>query len=243
MINFFRRIRKQLADDNKPLKYARYAIGEIVLVMIGILLALQVNNWNEFQKDRKIEKEALVSLVENMKLNINQTEHKIERIQSANKSGQIIFAAIKNSNHTVDTLGKHFHEALLNHANLLLTIGAYEALKNIGFEIIRNEILKKEIVNLHENTYLQLGRNQKWGEEIRPDFDKYVIDHFIMSNEENSWIPRNFNEMSKDHYFIGLVNIADRQRNFIEARYKETLVETKRVFELIKDELGESDRE
>jgi hypothetical protein len=47
MINFFRKIRKQLADDNKPLKYARYAIGEIVLVMIGILLALQVNNWNE----------------------------------------------------------------------------------------------------------------------------------------------------------------------------------------------------
>ena len=240
MINFFRKIRKKLADDNKPLKYARYAIGEIALVMIGILLALQVNNWNEFQKDRKIEKEALVGLVENLKLNINQTEHKIARIQDANKSGQIIFAAIKNSNHTVDTLGKHFHEALLNHANLLLTIGAYEALKNIGFEIIRNEILKKEIVNLHENTYLQLGRNQKWGEEVRPDFDNYVIDHFIIY-EGTSWIPRNFNEMSKDHYFFGLVNIADRQRGFYEKIYKETLFETKRVYELIKDELGESD--
>ena len=44
MIKFFRRIRKQHADDNKPLKYARYAIGEIVLVVIGILIALQVNN-------------------------------------------------------------------------------------------------------------------------------------------------------------------------------------------------------
>ena len=47
MINFFRRIRKKLADDNKPLKYMRYAIGEIVLVVIGILIALQINNWNE----------------------------------------------------------------------------------------------------------------------------------------------------------------------------------------------------
>lgn len=46
MINFFRKTRKKLADDNKPLKYARYAIGEIVLVVIGILIALQVNNWN-----------------------------------------------------------------------------------------------------------------------------------------------------------------------------------------------------
>ncbi len=51
MINFFRKIRKKLADDNKPLKYARYAIGEIVLVVIGILIALQINNWNDSSLD------------------------------------------------------------------------------------------------------------------------------------------------------------------------------------------------
>ena len=50
MINFFRKIRKKLADDNKPLKYMRYAIGEIVLVVVGILIALQINNWNEDKK-------------------------------------------------------------------------------------------------------------------------------------------------------------------------------------------------
>ena len=58
MINFFRRIRKQLADDNppswpagKPLKYMRYAIGEILFVVIGILIALSINNWNEENKE------------------------------------------------------------------------------------------------------------------------------------------------------------------------------------------------
>ena len=55
MTGFFRRIRKKLADQNKFIQYSRYAIGEIILVMIGILLALQVNNWNNNKKDGKLE--------------------------------------------------------------------------------------------------------------------------------------------------------------------------------------------
>ena len=55
MIPFFRKIRKKMADDNKPVKYMRYAIGEILLVVIGILIALQVNNWNEKKKIYKNE--------------------------------------------------------------------------------------------------------------------------------------------------------------------------------------------
>jgi hypothetical protein len=57
MINFFRKIRRKLADDNKPSKYARYAIGEIVLVVIGILIALSINNWNEQRKNNDLERE------------------------------------------------------------------------------------------------------------------------------------------------------------------------------------------
>jgi len=56
MIGFFRKIRKQLADDNKPFKYMRYAIGEIVLVVIGILIALSINNWNQDHINKKAEK-------------------------------------------------------------------------------------------------------------------------------------------------------------------------------------------
>jgi hypothetical protein len=67
MINFFRRIRKNLADENKPLQYARYAIGEIVLVVIGILIALQINNWNEEKNEHKIEKDYMQNMLEDLR--------------------------------------------------------------------------------------------------------------------------------------------------------------------------------
>ncbi len=59
MIKFFRKIRQQLLTENKFSKYLIYAIGEILLVVIGILIALQINNWNEGEKEKKLEDESL----------------------------------------------------------------------------------------------------------------------------------------------------------------------------------------
>ena len=55
MLRFFSKIRYKLAADNRVVKYLRYAIGEILLVVVGILIALQINNWNERQKAKVYE--------------------------------------------------------------------------------------------------------------------------------------------------------------------------------------------
>ena len=70
MIKFFRKIRQNLLMENKTGKYFKYAIGEIVLVMIGILLALQVNNWNENRKISNIEQLLLRDLRTEIQSNI-----------------------------------------------------------------------------------------------------------------------------------------------------------------------------
>lgn len=59
MIKFFRKIRQRLLTENKFSKYLIYAIGEIILVVVGILIALQVNNWNNYTNDRALENEFL----------------------------------------------------------------------------------------------------------------------------------------------------------------------------------------
>ena len=67
MINFFRKIRKQLANENKFQKYFRYAFGEVALIMIGIFMALQLNNWNENRKQEAQFKVTLEQLYNTIK--------------------------------------------------------------------------------------------------------------------------------------------------------------------------------
>lgn len=67
MISFFRRIRQELLQQKSVTRYFAYAIGEILLVVIGILIALQVNNWNEVNKNSKQEKAFLINFHEDLR--------------------------------------------------------------------------------------------------------------------------------------------------------------------------------
>ena len=78
MIKFFRKIRQQLLTENRFSKYLLYAIGEIVLVVIGILIALQINNWNEAQKQEIKTKEILMKIHEELAINIQKSDEIIE---------------------------------------------------------------------------------------------------------------------------------------------------------------------
>jgi len=78
MLRFFRQIRQRLLIDNKFSKYLLYAVGEILLVVIGILIALQIDNWNDFKKDRGQEKELLIQLKSEYQSNLAQLSAKID---------------------------------------------------------------------------------------------------------------------------------------------------------------------
>ncbi len=66
MLTFFRKIRKALLESGSTQKYLFYAIGEIALVVIGILIALQINNWNQQVQDRGKEKEYLTDIMKDL---------------------------------------------------------------------------------------------------------------------------------------------------------------------------------
>jgi len=153
MIKFFRKIRYDLMNQNKTTKYFKYAIGEITLVVIGILIALQINNWNEERKDRIAENIAL----SNLELDI---EEGIRALQVHLKSQEIwIGDCIAILKHLEEGKGFLGQDNLFRQINDLLvrsTSGqantTFETLKSTGkLDLIRNEDLKKELVLYYNN--------------------------------------------------------------------------------------------
>ena len=98
MLKFFRRIRKDLISNGKTNIYFKYAIGEIALVMIGILLALQVSNWNELRKERQLEKRYLSELIletyNNYTIHINEHQAIYDRQQG--ETWKLLFSTVPN---------------------------------------------------------------------------------------------------------------------------------------------------
>ncbi len=148
MINFFRKIRKKLADDNKPLKYMKYAVGEIVLVVIGILIALSINNWNEEMKNRALEKGLLQEINEEFKWNLSEFEDNLSIYDIArNELNKIINSfPIDPQKINLDTLAVAF-ELLHFQGDFDKSTVAITKLKSTSsFDIISNEELRSLLI-------------------------------------------------------------------------------------------------
>ena len=90
MIKFFRHIRKSLIQENQMGKYFKYAIGEILLVVIGILIALQINNWNEHRKSLQDQKATIASLKLEFQKNLVDLEDNMNTIEKIINAGSIL---------------------------------------------------------------------------------------------------------------------------------------------------------
>ena len=104
MIKFFRNIRKKLATEGKAIGYMRYAIGEIVLVVIGILIALQINNWNEQRKDNLKLKNYRKALIIELKKDQNEIQGFLKRAEKDRQVFDSQKERISKSTHPLDTV-------------------------------------------------------------------------------------------------------------------------------------------
>jgi len=154
MIQFFRKIRQNLLSEGKTGKYFKYAIGEILLVVIGILIALSINNWNESRKNRKLVSAYKQSLIEDLMQDSLVIAQNMISIKSRIAEIEAFEIRIANSQKPLDTILKiaRFEYEFIIAQSDHYEKDTYEVLNSTGhIALFDNKLIK----NLKELNSLQ----------------------------------------------------------------------------------------
>ena len=148
MIKFFRKIRKDFLAEGKTGKYFKYAIGEIALVVIGILIALQINSWNTNRLNNQAEKVILNNLKKDLILELENLDlHKTAQNIWINSGTEILKNYDINDGFLVDDKLLGFINDLMVRASFLPNLTTFETLESTGnLDLIQTEELKEKIV-------------------------------------------------------------------------------------------------
>ena len=214
MLLIFRKIRKSFVKSGAGRKYFIYAIGEILLVVIGILIALQINIWNENRKERKKEQIILKEIIANLEKNNETVNERLFWIQKFKASGQIISDALEGKIPYSDSLHQHFLNARfsgIGDLDGLFSTAGYTALELAGYDILKSDTIKLEIIEMFETTIPVLT-------SLESRIDSKLRDYYF-ENFKDSNIPRDFKHLMNDPVYYEmiryLIGFRDRTSNRI----------------------------
>ncbi|NNC67400.1 MAG: hypothetical protein HKN83_05140 [Gammaproteobacteria bacterium] len=210
MINFFRKIRQRLLTENKFSKYLVYAIGEIALVMIGILLALQVNNWNE---NRKLEVKSH-NYIQRLKVDLdNMSEDADNSVRGSERRLKRALVALKalEAKELLPEQQENFDHHLSGYFKFdisIQNITVYNEMISSGdLGLIKNEWLRTAFADLSDRRDFIIELNQanhnayKNNTEI---IEKYVKYNFLDSTKIKAIY--DFDAMANDDSFVNHIS-------------------------------------
>ena len=202
MPRFFNRIRKQLAKDNKFFQYSRYAIGEILLVVIGILIALQINNWNEDRKARALELKTLKEL----RADLIQTREDIRsdsvNFQNIIRSNEIVLRHMKES--------LPYHDSLLDHflwmepfQTFSINSTTFDNIRQNGSNLISNDSIRIAISDFYTRPiYLYKEVEKRVLNEHYENYYQPMIMKAFQTIDKNKLIPKDYASFIQNSDYI-----------------------------------------
>lgn len=192
MIKFFRHIRQQLLADSKFSRYLIYAIGEIILVVIGILIALQINNWNEGRKEAKHEQAILSNLVEDLKADSASFEGNYIRLMEIDEVHRQLYNVIAQNTRGDELENAQYIRSLIWYNPIAKENDPFIASK-ISDESIRREI-QKYFRALNNMNHIKEEFSTLTKSRLRPflgEKELYSIHaHFRPDSIQTSWLDK-----------------------------------------------------
>jgi hypothetical protein len=237
MIKFFRKIRQKLLSEGKTAKYLKYAFGEIILVVIGILIALTINNWNENRIAKKSEKGQLINLVQDLKLDSLHFDATLKRINTIN--------ALHKELHDIGLKGIS-KSISLNPGIVRWSFGLNPPsrksitilINELGNKAVRNRIISYlDLLEFTEPDVKEFGSIIK--DKIRVFIGQQGMYNVSQQFEDNSGVisAENLIALSKDKDFQQLLFEANLKLRGTKRRVSKLILENNLLTEKVKSEL------
>jgi len=218
-------------------KWAEYLL-EILVIVIGILIAFTLNNWNEAKKERLEEIQALTELRESLKYDLEQNSlRSIPLLRNDIELCQRILDNIEGGIYHNDSIDYLF---LSRYTSFNPKYIAYKSLENKGIDLIRNDSLKNAIVEIYDFEYPLLKNRIEQNDFARlTGFTRPFLRKHFYVNEQNKLVPIDMISLYKNHEFKQLVFLMKRTRNLRLRQRLRLITNVEKVINQIDHELGE----
>lgn len=229
MIKFFRRIRQRLLAENRISKYLLYAIGEIILVVVGILIALQINNWNEQRIERRVELQLLRAFHNGLEKDLSDLEGNVRWHTRGLAAADTILNALEHDvPYDLKKISRNFSD-LMTPTFFEYSTSAFETLKSKGVTLISNEALREDIIGVYDSGYTFFLTNEAYFvSEIERGYKEVFPMRFVESYRYDltqdgfpgSLTPLDFEALKTDQEFLYyLKSFQNRTRIQVDWQY------------------------
>ncbi|MFC3879762.1 DUF6090 family protein [Algoriphagus namhaensis] len=213
-----------------------YAIGEIFLVVIGIIIAVNINNWNEQRKAKTQEIKTLKELKSALQADLVDIEFNINWHESARNACEIILEVIDKKIPYTDSLAYHFG-SMTRFSQFLPDLGTYETIKASGLGLITNDSLRLEAAHYYENDIKHALGYEAINRSLFPLNMEIYRKHFYVQELLNSGIPKNYDALINDDVFISYLFETKGLRENEVRIFSDLVVKCKGLINLIDQEL------
>jgi len=206
MLKFFRRIRYRLINEDKTRKYFQYAIGEIILIIVGVLIALSVAEWNSGRKNQSYEQKVLSEIGKDIEDSLSELDYTIKYTETRIAKLIALDSLLKNDNLEYDISLDTLFAAVWLFAKFDIERAQYESLKSKGLDLIKSDELRENLIKVYEEVYNLFETLNKIEDDINNNgYFQFHMNHFHSLNWGIAIKPNDFEKLKKDNYYKNLV--------------------------------------
>lgn len=233
MLRFFRSIRGKLLKEGKVRTYLFYAIGEILLVVIGILIAFQIDNWNEDRVKRNQELKVLTQIHADLSVNLNEVNDLATKLEFSKNSSDSLLKSFRD---TERIRAFTFHASLI-HRRFFFNISSsgYTLLRGSLGTLLSNDQLRNGIVELYENDFVEIEKRQQMLSNHLDQNLNPKSNQLFKIKQQIEFTLKEFDESGLDLY-----DPIDYHKIATNTEYINTIIILKRMYDIQKNQLFET---